>query len=133
MLSFIGRRLTYANVVSTVCLFVVLGGGAYAAARAATGVVHGCVASDGTLHIIRAGHKCGSHQRSLTFNRTGPKGAAGVRGPAGPPGPGHAFSATTQLATIVPTGATVTTLTLPAGSYDVAAKLWVQATDTGTF
>ena len=31
VLAGIGRRLTYANVVSTLCLFLLLGGGAYAA------------------------------------------------------------------------------------------------------
>src|SRR5438094_917353 len=34
MISWIRRRLTYANVVSTICLFIVLGGTAYAATSA---------------------------------------------------------------------------------------------------
>src|SRR5436190_437883 len=33
MLAWLGARATYANVVATLCLFVVLGGGAYAATQ----------------------------------------------------------------------------------------------------
>lgn len=36
MLSKLRPRLTYANVVSTLCLFIVLGGSAYAAATIGT-------------------------------------------------------------------------------------------------
>ena len=51
------RHLSYANVISTICLFVVLGGGAYAAAPAKSvgtaqlkaGAVTGAKIKDGTI------------------------------------------------------------------------------------
>ena len=147
MLSFIRGRLTYANVVSTLCLFVVLGGGAYAATSTGSAVVHGCVAQDGTLEVVKAGHKCGRGEQALTLNK---KGVAGVRGPAGqvgptgpagqtgstgvqgPIGPSHAFSTSASSVTVA-SSSTVATLTLPAGSYSIVAKLWMNAENSGTY
>jgi hypothetical protein len=151
MSSFIRRRLSYANVVSTLCLFILLGGGAYAATNAGTGVVHGCVAADGTLRIVKSAHKCSSRARSLTFNQRGARGArgpagpAGAAGPAGPagaagakgdqgaPGPSHVFASSSPFSSIVSSGSQVGTLAVPAGAYSISAKLWVEASDTGTF
>jgi hypothetical protein len=83
------RHLTYANVVSTVCLFIVLGGGAYAAAGVIGrgGVLHGCVSQDGSLRLVKSGARCPPRQIAVTWNRTGP---AGKPGPVGPPGPSGA-------------------------------------------
>jgi len=46
----IRRHLTYANLVCTACLFIVLGGGAYAATgfTGTGGVLHGCVRKAGS-------------------------------------------------------------------------------------
>jgi hypothetical protein len=145
MPSFIRRRLTYANVVCTLCLFIVLGGGAYAASSGGSGTVLGCVAPDGTLHVIKAGQKCGHHQRALAFNKaglrgpsgpagaTGPAGAQGVQGTRGPVGPSHAFSASTPSVAVTEAPSPMATLTLPPGSYSIVAKLWVEASDVGNF
>ena len=89
----IRRHLTYANVVSTACLFVVLGGGAYAAGSfvGAGGAVRGCVSRrGGTLEIVRAGKRCPKRKVTLTLGArgpSGPKGSQGERGQQGPTGP----------------------------------------------
>lgn len=59
------RHITYANVVSTLALFVVLGGSAYAVTgrSTASGVIHGCVASNGTLRIVSNSHACHKTRR----------------------------------------------------------------------
>jgi hypothetical protein len=89
------RHFTYANVVSTICLFILLGGGAYAATGfiGRGGVLHGCVSRDGNLRLVKAGTSCPKGQTAVTWNRTGPAGKTGPVGPtgptgaAGPPGP----------------------------------------------
>jgi len=79
LLSNLTRRLTYANVMSTACLFILLGGSAYAA-TAITG-------SD-----VRNGSLTGSDVRDHSLRardfRAGelPRGPEGARGPAGPKG-----------------------------------------------
>lgn len=92
----IRRHLTYANVVATLCLFVVLGGGAYAAGGGllgSGGTLHGCVSRNGTLKLVKAGAACRKHQLAIAWNESGPagprgaSGAAGPRGETGPPGP----------------------------------------------
>ena len=89
-------RLTYANVVSTLCLFSVLGGGAYAAVTSVPdshGVFHGCV--DRATHVLRvvtAAKHCVTGKKGefpIVWNqrgRMGPKGAPGARGKPGLPG-----------------------------------------------
>jgi hypothetical protein len=107
-------RLTYANVMSTVAVFVALGGGAYAAVSAIPGpggVIHGCYKKKGgSLRLVPAGRRCTKSELAIAFDQQGPPGprgpngatrllkgprgfpgAAGERGPkgeAGPAGPG---------------------------------------------
>lgn len=80
-------RLTYANVMATVAMFIALGGGAYAAATGSfvghNGVIHGCVLSSGQLDVIKPGKHCPRKTASLSFAANG---RAGARGPAGTPG-----------------------------------------------
>ena len=83
------RHITYANVVFTLALFVVLGGGAYAVTGRPTadGVIHGCVAANGTLRIVGNSHACHrarGHGKSripgespISWNRQGPTGPPG--------------------------------------------------------
>jgi hypothetical protein len=114
-------RLTYANVMATLALFVALGGGAYAASSglvSSKGLVQECVGSHGGVPRVVRGHaRCGrgrvplflatpgaSSLRGLRGRRgatgprghtgaTGPQGPAGAQGPQGPQGPGaYAFS-----------------------------------------
>jgi hypothetical protein len=59
-------RLTYANVMSTVAVFVALGGGAYAAVSSIPGpdgVIHACYAKKkGNLRLIAAGRRCSKRE-----------------------------------------------------------------------
>src|SRR3954447_21791527 len=87
-----GPRLTYANVISTLCLFVVLGGGAVAATGLVGrgGTISACVDSTGRLTVIKPGKHCKRGQTALVWNERGPAGTAGAPGEAGPvgnPGP----------------------------------------------
>lgn len=87
--------LTYANVVSTMCLFIVLGGGAYAATTLPKGSV-------GSKQIKRSAVSSSKvKDRSLLardFKRGQlPRGRGGATGPSGLPGrsgpPGSQFNA----------------------------------------
>jgi type VI protein secretion system component Hcp len=85
-LSTLTRRLTYANVTSTACLFILLGGSAYAA-TAITGrdVRNGSLTSaDVRDHSLRSrDFKTGE----LPRGRQGDPGPAGLKGDPGPAGP----------------------------------------------
>jgi hypothetical protein len=97
-------RLTYANTVATIALFLALGGGAYAASGglvSSSGFVQACVRSRGGIpRVVRAHGRCG-HGTIPLFLATpgattlrgarGPKGSAGSRGHTGATGsPGAA-------------------------------------------
>jgi hypothetical protein len=81
-------RLTYANVMASVAVFVALGGGAYAATGVSfvsrTGAINGCVPTHGgTLQVLRPGKKCPKGDTPLPFNARGPVGHAGPAGKNG--------------------------------------------------
>lgn len=86
-------RLTYANVMATVAMFIALGGGAYAATGwfNANGTVTACVQPrTGELSVARAGASCPAGDEVLAMNpkgRPGPRGRRGIRGRAGSIGP----------------------------------------------
>jgi len=87
----IRRHLSYANVASTLALVFAMGGGAYAALSPVhDGVIHTCFRkSNGALRVVRAGARCGRHERALAFNQRGPigpRGATGAQGPVGKTG-----------------------------------------------
>lgn len=151
MLRTLTRRLTYSNVVATTCLFLMLGGGAYAATTGLSpGVVHACVDGRGRL-TIRASHAraCPRGQHALVFDKTGRRGRVGPRGASGPAGatgatgatgaagaagPSHAYTASANLVSITG-GSTVTvaSVNVPAGEYSVAAKLYIRGEQAGTY
>jgi len=100
-MSRISRRLSYANVMSTIAVFAALGGGAYAATSSIPGpdgVVHSCYqVRKGALRVVPAGKKCAKGERALAFSQHGARGlagtpggagAAGAKGEPGPQGPG---------------------------------------------
>src|SRR4051812_3384479 len=107
------EHLTYANAVSTLCLFILLGGGAAAATKLITGkqVKNGSLTSaDVKDHsLLRRDFK----NRQLPAGPIGPVGPAGQIGPQGPPGFSDAYN--NGLFTGSPG------VSLAAGSY------WVQA------
>ncbi len=98
-------KLTYANVMSTVAVFLALGGAvAVAAVPDGNGVISACyqvqkdgvtpVAADGNVRIIdpSAGQTCnpvggaGAEEHALSWNASGPPGPEGAAGPSGSPG-----------------------------------------------
>lgn len=94
MLTALGSRLTYANVVATGALFLALGGGAYALSGIPdrAGVYHGCASnSTGVLRVVKSARSC---QKAKTVRRRGRRvrlpGELAViwnqQGPRGPQG-----------------------------------------------
>jgi len=79
MLARVRPRLTYANVVASLALFVALGGGAYAARRfvGSDGRIHACVGKKGHLTLVKPGSKCGKGTSHLAWNKRGPSGRQG--------------------------------------------------------
>src|SRR2546423_8946438 len=74
-------RLTYANVVATLCLVLALGGGAWAASGGfvrANGKIHGCVSSNGQLTVLKTGKQCKQGLTAISWNQTGPPGPPGL-------------------------------------------------------
>ena len=71
MLKALGSRLTYANVMATVAVFLALGGGAYALSGIPDrgGIFHGCASNaGGTLRVVKSASSC---QRARTVRRHG--------------------------------------------------------------
>ena len=97
MLARLRNRLTYANVISSIALFVVLGGGAYAATTlpknsvGAKQIKKNAVSStkvkDGSL--LKKDFKSGQLPAGAAgpAGATGPTGPGGAAGPTGPTGP----------------------------------------------
>lgn len=152
MLTMLRRRLTYANVVSTLCLFVLLGGSAYAAVSLSRGsvksrhIARNAVSSakvkDGSLlrRDFRAGQvpagepgsqgPAGPAGAAGTAGAPGAAGMPGVTGSAGPPGatgprgPSDAFFDSTNGSISLGNAPTpVATLALPAGSHVITGRV----------
>jgi hypothetical protein len=96
MLSGLHSRLTYANVMATVAVFLALGGGAYALSGIPDrgGVFHGCVSNrTGVLRVAKSASSCqkakarGKHktpgESAITWNQKGQLGANGKDGTNG--------------------------------------------------
>jgi hypothetical protein len=128
-------RLTYANVISTVALFVALGGASYAAIKLPANSVgtkqlrRSAVTSTKVKDrsLLRRDFKAGQLPAGARgpAGATGPSGAAGSPGAAGPVGPSNAYASVRNSG---PTGVgtsdtpVATLANLPAGSYTVIAK-----------
>jgi hypothetical protein len=147
-------RLTYANVLSTFCVFALLGGGAYAADKALlpkhsvgarqlkANAVRSAQVKDGSL--LARDFKAGQ----LPAGAAGPQGDTGPRGPqgmAGPPGEPGPIGPSEAFDAILPDGpkdialsplyTTVVELSLPPGTYVLGANLVAanKSTTTGTY
>jgi hypothetical protein len=147
-------RLTYANVISTLCLFILLGGGAYAAAKVSlprhsvgprqlkANAVRSPQVKDGSLlaRDFRAGQlPVGAPGPQGAPGPRGPQGPAGPAGPAGPIGPSEAFGVTLpdgpKDIAVSPAYTTVVELPLAPGAYVLDANLVAanKSTTTGTY
>jgi hypothetical protein len=90
MLARIRSRLTYANVMASVTVFLALGGGALAATSfiGADGKVRGCVSKKGQLTVLKPPKKrCARGLTAITWNQKGPAGQTGAPGAQGSQGP----------------------------------------------
>jgi hypothetical protein len=103
----IRAKLTYANLVSTLCLFLLLSGGvAYAASRLGknsvgtkqlkNNSVTGAKVKDGSLQTVDFG------PGQIPVGATGSPGATGERGAVGPVGPTQGFAAQTLAGSAPP-------------------------------
>jgi hypothetical protein len=83
-------RLTYPNVVATICLVAVVGGTAVAATKTSTTTITACVVkkgkTKGALRVISGKAKCKRTEKKLAWNKQGVAGAPGAKGPAGSAG-----------------------------------------------
>src|SRR5262249_27535237 len=70
-------KFTYANVVSTICLFILLGGGAYAGGKLSKN-------SAGTKQTRNGGVGLKDISKAAQKALKGQKGDTGAQGPAGP-------------------------------------------------
>jgi hypothetical protein len=97
------RHISYSNVMSTLAVFLVLGGGAWAASGtfvSAGGQITGCVAPrGGPLRVVKVHGHCRRGEQTIKLAHApattipGSAGAQGPTGPAGPAGPGgYSFS-----------------------------------------
>jgi hypothetical protein len=88
MLSKRRPRITYANVISTLCLFMLLGGGAWAATNfvGPNGQIRGCVGTKGRLTVIKSGGHCKTGLSQIAWNQRGRRGTRGLQGIPGRPG-----------------------------------------------
>lgn len=148
------RRLSYANVLSSICLFVVLSGGAYAAARVSlprrsvgtaqikAGAVRSRQVKNGSLlaRDFKAGQlRAGPRGAQGPAGPQGAQGAPGPQGVPGPVGPSEAFHATAATGpgdiALSPGWTTVLALTLAPGDYVLSANVVAsdQSTTTGSY
>jgi hypothetical protein len=129
------RRPSPAFVLACVSLFVGLGGAAWATIPDSSGTIHACYVNlngtgdPGNLRVIdpsKGGACIPRLETSLNFSQTGPagpqgpQGATGATGATGPTGPAGSPGSTGPSDAYIAQGGPSTTLTLPAGSYDVS-------------
>lgn len=147
-------RPTYADVLSTLCLFILLGGGAYAAAKVGlprhsvgphqlkAGAVRSPEVKDGSLlaRDFRAGQlPAGAQGPQGVPGPRGAQGPAGPVGPEGPVGPSEAFNVTLPDGPkdigISPIYTNVVELTLGPGTFVLDANVVAanKSTTTGTY
>lgn len=81
------RRFRYANLMSTIAVFLALGGGAWAvAASTSTTTTTITACADKKTGELRLANKCKKSEKKLSWNQVGPVGAVGPAGPKGDPG-----------------------------------------------
>jgi hypothetical protein len=107
------QRLTYANVVSTLCLFILLGGSAYAVTRLSANSVGTRQIKNRAVTLVKIAPRA---QRSLRGHR-GPTGRDGAQGPS------DVYIDGVSAANLSSSPINAGTLNLPAGNYLLQAKV----------
>jgi hypothetical protein len=149
----ISRRLSYANVMSTIAVFAVLGGGAYAAStlpknsvgspQIKTNAVTSAKVKDGSL--VKKDFKAGQLPAGAKGD-TGPQGPQGLKGEKGEQGiqglqgeqgqrgergPSDGYSSANNAGTASIGAGPEDTLNVPAGKYVVTATADIENGPTG--
>jgi len=77
------------RVVPIVCVALIAGiaGILYASIPDANGVIHSCVATDGTLRLVNDATSCRRNETHVAWSQTGPQGLQGPQGIQGIQGP----------------------------------------------
>src|SRR4051794_4140265 len=114
-------RLTYSNVVATMCLVALVGGTAIAATtKPKTSKITACVVKKGktagALRIVAATKKCKKTEKKISWNQKGAPGAAGGVGAAGPAGPAGATGVAGATGGTGPAGTAGADAIAPAGA-----------------
>ena len=130
----IRRRLTYANVMSSIAVFLVLGG----ATALAAGLGKNTVGTKQLKNNAVTGAKVKDHSlTSADFKAgqlpTGSQGPEGKQGKEGPIGPSDLYSTTGAFKTVATTEVQypLASLTLPPGQYQAIASQTVQPSGGG--
>jgi hypothetical protein len=85
-------KLTYANVMATIAVFVALGGASYAAARLPNNSIGTKQVKKGSITLAKLSPGAREALKGLT-GAIGPRGPAGVTGAMGSMGPAGSFAA----------------------------------------
>jgi hypothetical protein len=107
-------RLTYANVMATVAVFIARGGVGYAAIKLPKNSV-------GTKQLKKGAVTPAKISSATAKALSGAQGPAGSPGPQGPAGPSNAYYAFNNDET---TGKKAISLSVPAGNYVVSASMF---------
>jgi hypothetical protein len=119
-------KLTYANVISTLCLFLLLGGGAYAATQLPPNSVG---AKQLRSHAVTISKLAKATIKKL-HGVAGALGPQGIKGDPGPAGPSNTYIAGSAGATLAKASKEIGSITVPPGSYLIGAKAAVLTNGT---
>ena len=121
------QRLVIGVCVTVIA--VVAGAAIPALAGGKSVTFYACVTSKtGAIKIVSKSARCHAGQHKISWNNVGPQGPAGkqgLQGPAGPPGVVTGYGAVAHGGTISTSTTTVTSVTLPAGSFIVNASVYL--------
>jgi hypothetical protein len=141
----IRRRLTYSNVVSTACLFLLLGGVTWAAVGTGGPPIHSCYSK--RTGALRIATRCKRSERTLTWNKFGAQGPSGRNGAkgsnganglpgavgaTGPAGPSDVYADGTAFGPLTASFVSFGSTTVPAGSYLLEGKAVFFSTENGS-
>lgn len=110
----IRRKLTYANVMATIAVFIALGGASYAAIKLPKNSV-------GTKQLKKGAVTPAKFSLAAKSRLAGPSGPSGPKGDPGPRGPSNAYYAANNDESL---HAKTISLNVPPGDYVVSASMF---------